>query len=77
MTSPCSVSLSRPATEPGAWPRIGAVRRSAAAPDRAAAAVEQRQLDAALAAATSTSADCAPWSSQAAARKPDSLFESE
>ena len=49
MTSPCSVSLSRPSTEPGAWPRIARFVGSAAAPDRAAAAVEQGQLDAARA----------------------------
>ena len=49
----------------------------AAAPtDGAAAAVEQGQLDAVLRAAA-TSADCAWWSIQAAARNPDSLFESE
>ena len=53
------------------------VRRAAAAADRAAAAVEQGQLDALARAATSTSAACARWSIQAAARNPDSLFESE
>ena len=77
MTSPCSVSLSRPSTEPGRLAEDRPVRRAAATTDGAAAAVEQRQLDALAPRRPSTSAACARWSIQAAARNPDSLFESE
>ena len=48
MTSPCSVILMRPRTLPGGWARIALSGRAAAAPDRAAAPVEQAQGDAVL-----------------------------
>ena len=43
MTSPCSVMRMRPPTEPAGWARIARFGRPAAAGDRAAPAVEQRE----------------------------------
>ena len=46
MTSPCSVSFSRPSSAPGREPEDRPARGPTAAADPAAPAVEQRQLDA-------------------------------
>ncbi len=46
MTSPCSVSLRRPSTAPGAPPRMARLVGPAAAPDGAAPTVEDGQLHA-------------------------------
>ena len=72
MTSPCSVSLNRPATEPGGLGEHGPVRRAAAPAEGAAAAVEQRQPHV-VAAGPVASAACASYSVRVAAAGPSVL----
>ena len=70
MTSPCSVSLSRPSTEPGRAAEDRSVRRPAAAPDGAAATVEQRQLDVVRARRPRRARAWARWSIQCGGEEP-------
>ena len=75
-TSPCSVNLSRPSTDPGAWARIA---RLAGPPPRPMAPPRPWNSVSVMPCrrAVATSASCARYSSQFAARNPLSFDESE